>query len=175
MPTLARRPLLPALALAALALSAFAAAPAAQAGIPDRILEAARVELRKGVKETPDGSNDSPDIARYRTAFPWKMPVAAWCGYFVSYVTNQAGVPLGDRGEGIGAVDAIRDWGKRTGRWRTRGPRPGDLWVKRNIGHVGIVERVTGSGIVSLDGNYDNRVARTFRAWSDIAGLVRLT
>jgi hypothetical protein len=160
--------------LAALAFS-LALAPAAQAKSPtERIIRAARVELRKGVKEVPDGSNDSPDIARYRTAFPWKMPVAAWCGYFVSYVTLRADVPLGDDGEGIGSVSAIRDWARRTGRWRTRGPRRGDLWIKRNVGHVGIVERVVPGGIVSLDGNWDNRVAETSRSSSDVLGFVRL-
>jgi hypothetical protein len=167
-----RRPLLVAPLLCALLL---ALAPASQAAsTTDRIIKAARVELRKGVKEVPDGSNNSPDIARYRTAFPWKMPVAAWCGYFVSYVTLQAGVPLGETGQGIGAVDAIRVWAKRTGRWRTRGARRGDLWIKRNIGHVGIVERVEPGGIVSLDGNWMNRVAETRRPNADIAGFVRL-
>jgi hypothetical protein len=151
-----------------------ALAPASQAGVTDRVIKAARVELRKGVKEVPDGSNNSADIARYRTAFPWKMPIAAWCGYFVSYVTKEAGIPLGDNGEGIGSVSAIRDWAKRTGRWRTKGPRRGDLWVKRNIGHVGIVERVVPGGIVSLDGNWSNRVAETSRTNADIAGFVRL-
>src|SRR4051812_37900663 len=165
----------PALAALALTLTVLAAAPPAHAASPsERMISFARVELRKGVKEVPDGSDNSPDIARYRTAFPWKMPIAAWCGYFVSYVAKEAGIPLGDQGEGIGAVDAIRTWGKRTGRWRTRRPRRGDLWIKRNIGHVGIVERVTPGGIVSLDGNWSNRVAETTRPYADIAGYVRL-
>jgi hypothetical protein len=165
--------LAPLVAALALALAA-APVPAHAASTTERIIKTARVELRKGVKEIPDGSNNSKDIARYRRAFPWKMPIAAWCGYFVSYVTKQAGIPLGENGEGIGAVDAIRQWGKRTGRWRMRGPKRGDLWIKRNIGHVGIVERVTPSGIVSLDGNWSNRVAETTRPYSEIAGYVRL-
>ncbi|MGI8512558.1 MAG: CHAP domain-containing protein [Solirubrobacteraceae bacterium] len=100
--------------------------------------------------------------------------MAEWCGYFVSYVTKQAGVPLDSEGEGLGAVDSIRRWAIQTGRWRARGPRAGDLWIKRNIGHVGIVERAGGGSIVSLDGNYDDRVARTHRSRSQIAGFVRL-
>jgi hypothetical protein len=100
-----------------LCLSAFATAPA-QAGLPDRLVSLARAELNRGVHEVPNGSNNSRDIARYRTAIRWASGPAPWCGYFVSYVAREAGAPLGESGEGIGLVSEIRRWAKRTGRWR---------------------------------------------------------
>jgi hypothetical protein len=158
------------LALALLGIGA-AAAPA-QAGLPERIVHAARAELALNVHEMPDGSNEAPAIRRYRTAVRWSSPRTAWCGYFVSYVAGQAGAPLGEYGEGMGGVADIRRWAKRTKRWRTR-PHKGNVVVFR--GHVGIVERVVGSNwIVTIEGNHSNRVARVWRSRSEPRGYVRL-
>lgn len=159
-----------AVVLAALAAGVFAAP--ARAALPDRIVHAARVELAKNVHEMPDGSNEAPAIRRYRTAVRWSTPRTAWCGYFASYVASQAGAPLGDQGEGIGAVGEIRRWARRTGRWRTR-PHRGNIAVFS--GHVAIVERVVGSRwIVTIEGNHSNRVARVWRSRSEPRGYVRL-
>jgi hypothetical protein len=156
--------------LAVLLACAFAAP--ARAGLPERIVHAARAELAKNVHEMPDGSNEAPAIRRYRTAVRWSTPRTAWCGYFVSYVASEAGAPLGEYGEGIGAVGEIRRWAKRTQRWRTR-PNKGNIAVFR--GHVGIVERVVGSRwIVTIEGNHSNRVARVWRSRSEPRGYVRL-
>ena len=144
----------------------------ARASLPDRVIQAARVELARGVHETPDGSNESKGIARYREAVRWSTPRAPWGGYFVSYVAREAGAPLGETGEGIGSVGEIRRWAKRTGRWRS-GPHRGNIAVFR--GHVGIVERVVGSQwIVTIEGNHSNRVARVWRSRSEPLGYVRL-
>jgi hypothetical protein len=159
-----------ALLLAVLA-TGLGAAPA-RAGLPERIVHTARVELAKNVHEMPDGSNEAPAIRRYRKAVRWSSPRTAWCGYFVSYVASQAGAPLGEQGEGIGAVGEIRRWAKRTKRWRAR-PHAGNIAVFR--GHVAIVERVVGSRwIVTIEGNHSNRVARVWRPRSEPRGYVRL-
>jgi uncharacterized protein (TIGR02594 family) len=143
----------------------------AQASLPDRIVHAARVELGRGVHETPNGSNESTGIARYRKAVRWSSPRTPWCGYFVSYVAQRAGAPLGESGEGIGAVSEIRRWGKRTKRWSTT-PHRGSIAVFR--GHVGIVERVAGSQVVTIEGNHSNRVARVWHSRSEVRGYVQL-
>jgi CHAP domain len=154
----------------ALALLGAASAPA-QAGIVERIVHAARAEVRKHVHEVPDGSNESPDIARYRTATRWSAR-GPWCGYFVSYVAAVAGAPLGDRGEGLGAVAGIRRWARRAGRWRPS-PHAGNIAVFH--GHVAVVERVAGRRwLVTIEGNHGNRVARVWRPRSTVRGYVRL-
>jgi len=160
-----------AIALAAV-LGACFAAPA-RAGLPERIVHQARVELAKNVHEMPNGSNEAPAIKRYRTAVRWSSPRTAWCGYFVSYVALKAGAPIGEQGSGIGAVDEIRRWAKRTRRWRPT-PHKGNIVVFR--GHVGIVERVVGSRwIVTIEGNHSNRVARVWRSRSEPVGYVQLS
>ena len=144
-----------------------------QAAVPDRVVRAARAELARGVHEMPDGSNESPRIARYRSAVRWSGGPAAWCGYFASWVAREAGVPVGEGGQGIGLVSEFRRWGKRTGRWETA-PRRGDVVVFRH-GHVGIVEQVAGAAVVTIEGNHDNRVARVWRGRGEIRGFVRLS
>jgi hypothetical protein len=153
---------------------AFAALAAnAQAAIPDRVVRVARAEAARGVHEMPDGSNEAPRIARYRNAVRWSAGPAAWCGYFTSWVAREAGAPIGEGGQGIGLVSEIRRWGQRTGRWSTR-PSRGSLVVFRHA-HVGIVERVSGASIVTVEGNHDNRVARVHRSPREIRGYVRLS
>ncbi|HVE67690.1 MAG TPA: CHAP domain-containing protein [Solirubrobacteraceae bacterium] len=139
----------------------------------ERVVAAARGELARNVHEMPDGSNEAPRIARYRNAVRWAAGPAAWCGYFVSFAARQAGVPVGDGGRGIGLVSEFRTWAQRTGRWRTS-PHPGYAVVFRHA-HVGVVERVTGSSVVTIEGNHANRVARVWRSRGEIRGYVRFS
>jgi CHAP domain len=130
-----------------------------------------------GQAEQPPGSNDSPRIALYRQATAGSG-VGPWCAYFVSWVARQAGVPLGDRGEGFGSVDQLYAWAQRTGRAVANGPgvvpRPGDLVVFHE--HVGLVESVLPDGrIQTIEGNSSDRVSRNVRPFSDAVGYVRMS
>jgi hypothetical protein len=124
-----------------------------------RMVALAQAEL--GQAEQPPGSNDSPRIAEYRTATAGSG-VGPWCNFFCSWVAKQAGAPLGEQGQGFGAVAATWDWAQRTGRALPAGrqPAPGDLivWDGR---HIGIVEQVLPDGrIQTIEGNSSNQVAR---------------
>jgi hypothetical protein len=130
-----------------------------------------------GQAEQPPGSNDSPRIAQYRTATAGSG-VGPWCAYFVSWVARQAGMPLGDHGEGFGSVDQLYAWAQRTGRAVPNGPgvvpRPGDLIVFNE--HVGIVEQVLPDGrIQTIEGNSSDRVSRNVHESSDALGFVRMS
>ena len=157
--------------LAAVAFLALAAAPA-RAGVADRVVSVARAELARNVHEMPNGSNEAPRIARYRSAVRWSAGPAAWCGYFASWVAREAGVPIGEGGQGIGLVSEVGRWGQRTGRWQTR-PVKGAVVVFRHA-HVGVVEKVSGSSVLTIEGNHSNRVAHAWRSPSEIRGYVRL-
>lgn len=165
------RGLLRAVAVALLlAVSAPAAADAATRA--ERIVSLARAELRKGVKEIPDGSNKAPAIRRYVRSTSPSWFGAPWCAYFVSYIAKRAGVPIGPAGRGLGYVPTIVSWAKRTKRWR-KTPRPGYLVTWPN--HVGIVEKVSRSGtMTTIEGNSANRVRRRWRRTSDAQGFVAL-
>jgi hypothetical protein len=130
-----------------------------------------------GQVEQPPGSNDSPRIAMYRQATAGSG-VGPWCNYFVSWAAKQAGAPLGEQGQGFGAVAATWDWAQRTGRAVPAGqrPQPGDLivWDGR---HIGIVEQVLPDGrIQTIEGNSSDRVARRVHSadGSGATGYVRL-
>jgi hypothetical protein len=150
-------------------------APLAGAGGPGAaIVAAASAEV--GQAEQPPGSNDSPRIAQYRAATAGNPGPGPWCAYFVSWASRQAGVPLGDHGEGFGSVDALYAWAQRTGRAQPAGsgyvPKPGDLIVFNQ--HIGIVENVLPGGqIQTIEGNSSDQVSRRTHSPGDAIGFVR--
>jgi len=140
-----------------------------------RALAAAQAEV--GQVEQPPGSNDSTRIAQYRQATAG-AGVGPWCAYFLSWAAKEGGAPLGEQGQGFGAVEAVDGWAKRTGRSLPAGsvPQPGDLivWGGR---HIGIVESVGADGSIStIEGNSSDSVARrTYgRDGGGATGYVRL-
>ncbi len=150
------------------------AAPAYGSGASALVANAA---AEVGQAEQPPGSNDSPRIAMYRQATSGSA-VGPWCAYFASWAARQAGVPLGDHGEGFGSVDALYAWAQRNGRAVANGPgvvpKPGDLIVFHE--HVGIVEGVMPDGrIQTIEGNSSNQVSRNVHAFSDAVGYVRMS
>src|SRR4051812_35444672 len=148
------------------------------AGTPgQRALQFAQAEV--GQTEQPPGSNDSPRIAEYRTATAGSG-IGPWCSYFVSWAAKQAGAPIGEAGQGFGAVSAVSSWAQRTGRWTPAAsgtpPQAGDVIVWGGQ-HIGIVESVDAEGrIHTVEGNSSNMVTRrTHDASGDGAsGFVRL-
>jgi hypothetical protein len=115
--------------------------PSAPTSAGQAILNAVRPEV--GVAEQPPGSNDSPRIAQYRQATAGSG-VGPWCAYFTSWAARQAGVPLGDNGQGFGRVDDVYAWAQKAGKAIPNGagvtPQPGDLIVWDE--HIGVVYNV---------------------------------
>ena len=114
----------------------------------ERIVAIAQQEFALGVHEIPMGSNKATRIKMYglATQAPLRYYPAPWCAYFTSWVTKQAGVPIGWDGLGDGWVPRLRDWGRKTGIWRTA-PQPGDLIAFPQ--HIGIVESLQPNGLVT--------------------------
>jgi hypothetical protein len=145
--------------------------PAGQA-----MVNLARAEI--GVAEQPPGSNDSPRIAQFRQATAGAPGPGPWCAYFVSWAAREAGVPIGDAGQGFGRVDDVWAWGQSAGKAIPAGsgqPQPGDLIVWDE--HIGIVESVGADGSIhTIEGNSSDRVSqRTYGSDGGGAiGYVRL-
>jgi CHAP domain len=140
------------------------------------VLNLVRQEV--GVAEEPPGSNDSARIAQYRQATAGSG-VGPWCAYFTSWAAREAGVPLGDAGQGFGRVDDVYAWAQSAGKAIPNGPgvlpQPGDLIVWDE--HIGVVESVGADGsITTVEGNSSHQVARrTHGVGGDGAiGYVRL-
>jgi hypothetical protein len=141
------------------ATGAVAARPASSVG--QAIVNAALPEV--GVSEQPPGSNDSPRIAQYRQATAGSG-VGPWCAYFASWAARQAGVPIGDHGQGFGAVSDVYGWAQKTGRAIPNGsgvkPQPGDLIVWGGE-HIGIVQSVDANGSIhTIEGNSSDKVSQ---------------
>ncbi len=152
-----------------------AAAPAGSAG--QAIVNLVKNEI--GVAEQPPGSNDSPRIAQFRQATAGSG-VGPWCAYFTSWAAREAGVPLGDNGQGFGRVDDVYAWAQKAGKAvpNTGGdvkPQPGDLIVWDE--HIGVVESVGADGTINtIEGNSSDKVStRSYAPGSRPAiGYVRL-
>jgi hypothetical protein len=149
-------------------------APAGSAG--QAIVNLVRNEI--GVAEQPPGSNDSPRIAQFRQATAGSG-VGPWCAYFTSWAAREAGVPVGDNGQGFGRVDDVYAWAQKTGKAIPNGagvtPQPGDLIVWDE--HIGVVESVGTDGTINtIEGNSSDKVSqRSYAPGSRPAiGYVRL-
>ncbi len=137
-----------------------------------------RVALTQvGVRERP--GNRGARLVRYRRAVMGvgENPRAAepWCADFVSWAWRRAGVPLGFGGLGSDYVPELTAWARLTGRWHWARngytPRTGDLIVFQSggskLGHIGMVVKVGGGRVHTVEGNLSDRVMRrSVKGWA---------
>ncbi|MGD9734000.1 MAG: CHAP domain-containing protein [Solirubrobacterales bacterium] len=109
-----------------------------------------------GTPEEPLGSN----CTKYG-------PCVEWCALFVAWVWQRAGIEMAGGTAPYAYSGTFYNWVKEHGgRVLPRGatPSPGDAvlfgWGPTATEHIGIVERVFGGAIATIDGNYGDRVAR---------------
>ena len=118
----------------------------------DDILNQARAWI--GVGENPPGSNHN-EITQY---YGWD---AAWCCMFIWAIFNKTGHGNLFMGGGKTAYCfSVRDWYKARGKFGST-PKKGALVIYGGSGHIGIIESVSGSSWVSIEGNLSNTVKRS--------------
>lgn len=88
---------------------------------------------------------------------------AAWCHMFVSWCANQAGVSTSIVPK-TASTSAGMQWFKNKGLFKYKGkytPKRGDIvYFKTGRSHAGIVEKVSGSTLHTIEGNSSDRVKR---------------
>lgn len=136
--------------------AAFADAP-----LRIQLLEVARGEI--GVQER-SGRNDGERVAEY-LAYCGLDEGYAWCAAFISWCFAQVG-----RDEPRTPWSPALFPAART----VSSPHPGDvfgIWIqeKGRIGHAGLVERVDGAYLVTVEGNSNDAVERRRRPMQTIA------
>jgi hypothetical protein len=138
-------------------------------GSGNKIVDIALQQL--GLKEEPPGSDGGPQIEKFQAG----AGPEPWCADFVSWVYNEAGAGFTD-GDGpewrIAGAVRLSDYIRANGNWTERSsnsfnPQPGDvvqfLFASSTVSpndHVGIVERVEGTTLHTIEGNSGNQVAR---------------
>jgi hypothetical protein len=143
---------------------------------PLAMVAAARTQV--GQHEEPMGSNEGARISEYRGAVQGAV-VGPWCADFASWSAAQAGIPLGENGEGFQSVAALWSWAESSGRAvpaSSGTPEAGELIVWGSD-HVGIIESVDPDGTIhTIEGNSSDEVAqRTYPpGTSGATGYVRL-
>jgi hypothetical protein len=122
--------------------------------------------LRLGVREEPAGSDGGPMVLAVTDGN--REP---WCADFVSYAFMRAGLPFTGGFSGgwrIPGALALRGWFVDRGRWSIRTgarPQPGDV-VYFTWDHVGIVRRVVGGTLETIEGNASHAVRlRVYHDW----------
>lgn len=129
------------------------------------------------IYNTPIGSDDMVEIALSQVGNVGGEPYwrwygfnsrIEWCAVFVSWVANQAGyIDKGVAPKFTTCRTQGVPWFKNRGLWENRGyiPKSGDIiffdWQQDGqADHVGIVERVEGEKIYTIEGNSDDAVKR---------------
>ena len=88
---------------------------------------------------------------------------AAWCHMFVSWCANQAGVSTNVVPKTASTTTGM-NWFKNKGLFKYKGkytPKRGDIvYFKTGRSHAGIVEKVSGSTLHTIEGNSSGRVTR---------------
>ena len=143
------------------------------------LLKVARGEL--GTKESPADSNN----VKYNTAYYGRGVLGSaypWCAVFVWWCFRQADVFLPIK---TASCTALMNAAKQSGMWVTSGYQPGDVVIydwggDRVPDHCGIVESVSGSSVVAIEGNTSvgndsdgGQVMRRTRSATQILGAVR--
>jgi hypothetical protein len=150
------------------------AAPAHAGTVQQRMVKIATAELARNVQEIPADSNLGPDISRYHRAVRHAPADYPWCAIFVSWVTRQAGYPLGNVSQGIAEVGNLFKWGREHGYYFAKGSREvkvGDISL-HGYGHAGIVVSV--DPVVTIDGNWSDTVLRQPVPYISLTGYLRL-
>ncbi len=148
-----------------------------------RIVSIAQSQV--GVRESPMGSNGGTAVYKYTTGRN-----EAWCADFVSWVYKQAGTPFTGGWAYSWQIPAVYDmkiWLQNKGVWHWRTdnytPRPGDVvafnwngYRNSRVGnHVGIVKKVSGTTLYTIEGNSSDMVRErtyyNYRSNGDIIGF----
>lgn len=106
----------------------------------------------------PLGTTQDGGYTKYGAWFG--APTIAWCAYFVSWCSNQAGISTSVIPR-MGNCEAITNWYKNKGRYlyaSEAAPRVGDLimynWAGGRVAeHIGIITGVSGNYIYTIEGN----------------------
>ncbi len=135
-----------------------------------------------GVQEVPKGSNAGPEVEKYLRSvglgkgYSWCMAFVYWCAVQASLRT---GLP-----NALKRTGGVMDQFNSRPALRVSAPQPGDVFIMdygKGLGHTGIVEKVVGTTIHTIEGNTNDEgsregyeVCRRKRSAASIKSYIRL-
>lgn len=124
-----------------------------------------------GQCEDPKGSNTGPMVDKYLAAMGLQ-PGYAWCQAFVYWCYEQAATQLRQNNTVIRTAGALDCWNKTATQFRISKKeawahpvllKPGDQFILNyghGLGHTGIIEKIEGSILHTIEGNSNNDGSR---------------
>jgi hypothetical protein len=149
--------------------------------ITEKFLAVAQSQI--GVSESPKGSNKGKEVEKYLKSVGLGGGYS-WCMAFVKWCMDQACADLGAKNPMIVTGGVLAQWNKIMKCYRFNKPMAGDIFIMdfgKGLGHTGIVERVEGAIVHTIEGNSNDEgsregyeVCRRIRKASAIIGYIRI-
>ncbi|SNB11000.1 CHAP domain-containing protein [Flavobacterium psychrophilum] len=135
-----------------------------------------------GVEEMPKGSNAGPEVEIYLKSVGLGQGYS-WCMAFVYWCVNQSAVKTGFKNP-LKKTGGVMDQYNSRPLLCTHLPQAGDVFIMdfgKGLGHTGIVEKVIGNIIYTIEGNTNDdgsregyKVCRRKRNKKTIKAFIRL-
>jgi hypothetical protein len=155
---------------------------AAPSDLLERVLKLAAAEEARPVREQPRNSNRGPQVDAYLKRVGLG-PGYAWCCAFVYYCFDEAARQLGRPNPMLKTAGCMDHWRRAASQGARLTPaseamanpqrvQPGAIFIMdhgRGLGHTGLIERMDGGWMTTLEGNTDASKTR------EGGGVYRLT
>lgn len=135
-----------------------------------------------GIEEIPRGSNSGPAVEKYLKSVGLGKGYS-WCMAFIYWATKEASIELGALNP-LSKTGGVLDMYNKEKDLRVITPQPGDIFIMdygKGTGHTGIVEKVVGTTLHTIEGNTNDEgsregfeVCRRKRDTKTIKGYLRL-
>ena len=152
------------------------------------LTEAVKVAVTQlGIMEDPPGSNTGPRVNEYLSSVGLP-PGLFWCAAFVYWCFDKAATKAGKINPLVKTGHVMTHWNKSTGKKITMNDamnkpsliKPGHIFIMNtggSSGHTGIIEKVEGGFVHTIEGNSNNAGSRNgigvFRLQRKIAKINR--
>ncbi len=148
--------------------------------LPEKALEVIKGEL--GKEEIPRGSNWGPHVQKYLASVGLTF-AQPWCMALVYWSHDHAAKTMGVINPMLKTGHVMTQWNSRRAKYSKISPKPGDVFIMnfgKGKGHTGIVERIQGDLIYTIEGNSNDEgsregyeVCRLVRSINKITGFLR--
>lgn len=121
----------------------------------------ATAKTQIGVQEIPKGSNAGPEVEIYLKSVGLGKGYS-WCMAFVYWCVLQASLKEKTANPLFKTAGVLHQFNKSQ-KLVVLKPQPGDIFIMefgKGLGHTGIIEKVVGSIIHTIEGNSNNKGSR---------------